>query len=475
MGTVRRAAGNFLSLSAAQIMSQAILFLIIIYLARILGAAGFGKIAFAQAVVLYFSLLANLGLSTLGTREVARNRGEMDSYVGNILSLRLVLALLSFFLLFIFVGLIKKPTEVKYLIILFGLSLFPSASLLDWLFRGIEKMGSIGISRILDKLFYAGLIFFLVKDAKHIWVVPCLWLGGSLLASGFLVYVFTRQFGRPRLRFNLPFWKELARRALPMGAAFIMIQIYYNLDTVMLGFMRNDEVVGWYTAAYTVVLFVWAFIPIFINVIFPLMSKYHQQSKEKLRLVISSATKLMSTIALPLGMGGTILAKPIMSFLYGEKYINGVIAFQILIWAVVIISIRCTYEQSFLACNREKRYLLGVIVGASVNIVLNLILIPYFGLKGAAIATVISEFIFSLYMLAYFQILRRVRILKYLLKPFLAASLMGFLLYYLRNLNLFLSILVGITAYLVAILLLKGVTWKEVTQLKTQVMGRTKL
>ncbi|TET07589.1 flippase, partial [Candidatus Aerophobetes bacterium] len=297
MGTVRRAVKNFLSLSAAQIMSQAILFLTIIYLARTLGAAAFGKIAFAQAVVLYFALIANLGLTTLGVREVARDKDRIDNYIGNILSLRLVLALLSFFLLFIFVSLIKKPTEVKYLIILFGLSLFPSALLLDWLFQGVEKMGSIGISRILDKLFYAGLIFLLVKDAKHIWVVPCLWLGGSLLASGFLVYVFTRQFGRPRLRFNLSFWKELARRALPMGAAFIMIQIYYNLDTVMLGFMRNDEVVGWYTAAYKVVLFVWAFIPIFINVIFPLMSKYYQQSKEKLKLVISSATKLMSTIA----------------------------------------------------------------------------------------------------------------------------------------------------------------------------------
>lgn len=140
---------------------------------------------------------------------------------------------------------------------------------------------------------------------------------------------------------------------------------------------------------------------------------------------------------------------------------------------MVIISIRCTYEQSFLACNREKRYLLGVIVGASVNIVLNLILIPYFGLKGAAIATVISEFIFSLYMLAYFQILRRVRILKYLLKPFLATSIMGVLLYYLRDLNLFLSIAAGILIYLIAILALKGVTLAELKELKMHLMVRT--
>lgn len=473
MGTVRRAARNFLSLSVGQIISQAILFLIIIYLARTLGAAGFGKIAFAQAVVLYFTLIANLGLTTLGIREVARNKDRVDNYVGNILSLRLVLALLSFFLLLAFVSLIHKTTEVKYLIVFFGFSLFSSALWLGWLFQGVEKMGFIALSRILDKFFYGALVFLLIKDSKQILTIPWLYTGGSFLASGLLIYILLKQFGRPRLKFDFPFWKNMIRRALPMGAAFIMIQIYYNFDTVMLGFMKNDEVVGWYNAAYKIILFVWAFIPIFVNVIFPLMSKYYQQSREKLQLLISSATKLMSSIALPLGIGGTILAKPIMSFLYGERFINGVIAFQILIWTVVIISIRCTYEQSFLACDKEKRYLLGVIVGASTNIILNLILIPYFSLKGAAIATLISEFIFSLYMFSYFQIVSRIKMIKYLLKPFLAASFMGFLLHYLENLNLFLSILIGITVYLIAILLLKGITWGELKELKTQIMEKT--
>ncbi len=472
MGSVRRTAKNFVSLSVAQMISQAVLFLVIVYLARILGAANFGKIAFAQAVVLYFTLIANLGLTTLGIREVARNRDKIDNYVGNILSLRLVLALLSFFLLLAFVGLIHETVEVKYLIIFFGFSLFSSALLLGWVFQGVEEMGFVAISRILDKFLYGALIFLLIKGPQQILTIPWLYTGGSFLASGFLLYIFIKQFSRPRLRFNLPFWKKMLRQSLPMGAAFIMIQVYYNFDIVMLGFMKNDEVVGCYNAAYKIVLFVWAFIPIFINVIFPLMSKYYQQSKEKLEHLISSATRLMSLIAFPLGVGGTLLARPIMSFLYGEEFNNGVIALQILIWTVVVIAIRCTYEQSFLACDREKRYFWGVMVGASSNIALNLVLIPYFGLKGAAIATVISELVFSLYMFCYFNLVSRTRIVSQLLKPFLAASFMGFLLYYARNLYLLLSILIGITAYLIAILLLKGITWGELRELKAQIMEK---
>jgi len=472
MGSVRRTVKNFLSLSIAQIISQAILFMVIVYLARTLGAANFGKIAFAQAVVLYFTLIANLGLTTLGIREVARNKDRIDNYVGNILSLRLILALLSFFLLLAFVSLIYKSGEIKYLIIFFGFSLFSSALLLGWLFQGVEEMGFVAISRILDKFLYGALIFLLIKGPQQILTIPWLYTGGSFLASGFLIYIFIKQFGRPILRFNFPFWKKMLRQALPMGAAFIMIQVYYNFDTVMLGFMKNDEVVGWYNAAYKVVLFIWAFIPIFINVIFPLMSKYYQQSKEKLEHLISSATRLMSIIAFPLGIGGTLLARPIMSFLYGEEFSNGVIALQILIWTVVVIAIRCTYEQSFLACDREKRYFWGVMVGASSNIILNLILIPYFGLKGAAIATVISELVFSLYMFYYFNLVGRIKMLGFLLRPFLAASYMGFVLYYLKDANLLLSILIGVITYFAAVFLLKGVTWAEVKELRAQVIQK---
>lgn len=202
------------------------------------------------------------------------------------------------------------------------------------------------------------------------------------------------------------------------------------------------------------------------------MSKYYKQSRKKLEHLISSATRLMSTIAFPLGIGGTLLARPIMNFLYGEEFNNGIIALQILIWTVVVIAVRCTYEQSFLACDRGKRYLAGVMVGASTNIILNLILIPYFGLKGAAIATVISELVFSLYMFYYFDLVSRIRILGFLMRPFLAASFMGFVLYYLKDTNLLLSILIGVSTYFVAIFLLKGVTWAEVKELRMQMMQK---
>ncbi len=473
MSTLRRIIKNFLSLSFSEIVLRFISFFIVIYLARVLGAADFGKISFAQTLILYFMLITNLGLDTLGVREIARGKDNIVNYTGNIITLKLFLAIFSFCLMLVFVNFIHKPFQVKYLIIFYGFSLFPSALLLEWFFRGVERMEFIGISRILGKLPYALLVFLLVKSSKQLLLIPYLSLTGSLIAIGFLIYIFTKQYGKLRLVFNFPHWKGLIRRALPIGASSIMIQIYYNFDIVMLGFMKGDEVVGCYNAAYRVILFAWMFFPLFIHTIFPLMSRYYKESQEKLKVLISSSTRLLSIIGLPLGIGGTILAKPIMRLLYGEGFDNGIIAFQILIWSVVIICLRCTYEQSFLACDKEKRYMFGVMSGALTNIGLNLILIPLFGLKGAAVATVISEFVFSLYLFFYFQIVNRVKIISYCLKPFIAAILMGFIVYYVRNLNLFLSIFIGIISYFIFILLLKGITFKEISELKKQIVKRT--
>jgi len=463
MNTVKRVTKNFLSLGISKIISQVITFVVIIYLARVLGPANFGKISFAQVVILYFMLISDLGLTTLGVREIARDKDDINNYVNNLVTLRLLLTIFSFCLMLGFVSIIHKSAEVKYLIIFYGLSLFPFALGLEWLFRGIERMEFIGISMILNKISYGILIFALVRNAGNLLTIPFFWVGGNVVGVMFLIYIFIKYFGKIRLKFNFSLSKNLMKKALPMGTAIIMTQIYYNFDTIMLGFMKEDRVVGWYNAAYKIIFFIWAFIPLFIDTVFPLISRYYKESKEKLKTLISSSTRLLSTIALPIGVGGTILAKPIMNFLYpGGKFDNGIIVFQILIWSIVIISVRCIYEQSFLACDREKRYLLGVIIGAITNIGLNAILIPLFSLTGAAIATVISELTFSLYMLFYFRIIKRRIIGKHVLKPSLAAIFMGIIVYYMKGFNLFFSVSAGMVSYLAIILLIKGVTFKEI-------------
>ncbi len=472
MNTARRIIRNFLSLSFAQLISRFIFFLAIIYLARILGPEDFGKINFAQAVVLYFILASNLGLTTLGAREVARNKNKTGDYVHNIVTLRLTLALLSFCLLLVLAFLIPKLAEVRYLIIIYGFSLFSSALLIEWVFQGRERMGFIGIARIVDKVLYGVLIYILIKNSERLWLVPWLCLAGAVIACGFLIYVFVRQFGEIKLSFNFSFWKSMLGVALPMGLAWMMIQIYNNFDTIMLKFMKGDEVVGWYNAAYKIIWFIFMLGGLYIITIFPVISRFYKESSEKLRVLLSLSAKLMITLGLPLSIGGVILAKPIIHLFYGIQYDNGIIAFQILIWYVFISFICMVYANSLLACNREKKYAIGVALAAATNLILNIFLIPSFGLIGAAVATVVAEGVLFIYAYREFQKVEKVEFRKYLLKPFVSALLMGIFLYSNLNRNIFLLISLGIVIYIALLFLLKGISKEELVLMKESFLKR---
>lgn len=472
MSTLRRLVKNFFSLVSARIISASLGCVVTIYLARVLEATNFGKICFAQAALIYFKLIANLGLAILGVREVARNRERIKNYLNNILTLRLFLTLISFLLLTVFVIVIPKSIETKYLILLYSLSLLPYALLIEWVFQGIERMEFVGISRILNNLLYALLVFLLVKNVKQLLLIPCLWLLGSLAATGFLIFIFVKQFGRIRLRINIPFWKDLLKQSLPMGAAFIMIQVYYSFDTVMLGFVKGNEVVGWYNAAYKIILFLVGFAGLFGSIIFPPISKYFKESVKKLEKFLSYSSKLTIFISLPLAVGGTILAPAIMNLLYGSQYNNGIIAFQILIWSVFTVFANIPFASSLLACYRQKEYLYSVSAGAMVNIILNLYLIPRYSLIGAAVATIVAEIIVLSMLYHYSQKIVRVRVKKNILKPLTASLPMGIFIYF-AKLNLFIEIAMGMAIYLLVSLMIKEIAKEDLALIKGIVQRKT--
>ncbi len=464
MNAPQRILKNTFSLLFSGIIARLLGFIGIVYLARVLGPGDFGKINFAIAIIAYFALIANLGLPLLGTREIARERDKIKDYLDSILTLRLCLALLSFGLLFLLALFLNKPSEIKHLILLYGLGLIPSALLLDWAFQGVEKMEYIGLGRILSGGVNLGLVLWLIKGPEQLLLIPCFGIAGSLLAAGVLVSIFARSFGKPRFKFDLIFWKTLLRQALPLGISIGLIQVIYNIDTVMLGFMRSNAEIGYYNAAYKIILALIMVGAVYFDAIFPVISKYYITSSESLRKLQSYTAKLMVAISLPLAVGGTILAKPIMNLLYSPEYDNGIIAFQLLIWVVALIYINMIYARGMWACNRQNEYLKIVTTQALVNIGLNLILIPPLGITGAAISTIWAELLGFFFYYREFNKVVAVPIHNHILKPLLATIPMALCLWWGLNglnLNVFLLIFTGIVVYFIFMLLTRGVNREE--------------
>lgn len=475
LNSTERILKNFIPLSVAELLSKFLLFISVTYLARTLSPGGFGKINFATALLAYFALMSSLGLDILGTRELSCHREKIKDYVGNILLLRLLLALASFLLLALTASILSKSSEIRTLILLYGLSLFPSALLIDWAFQAMEKMVYAGLASVVRDLTFVLALLLVVKSHQNLLLVPVLQTLALLIASSLLLLIFRLNWGNPKFSLNFDLWRDLLKRAIPIGFSLFVVPIFISFDVVLLGLMRSNEEVGYYSAAYKIILFLTGLIGVYYTAAFPIFSQLYRTSLKSLQKAISHSVKLAASVALPLGIGGTLVAKPLLIILFGQAYSKAAPAFQILIWAVVIIYLNIGYSRALLATNGEKYFAWGVIVPALSNLLLNFILIPPWGMVGAAIATLVAEA--AGFAIMYWGLSRLISapFSPFLPRPLLASLPMAAWILVFSQPNLLFLIFQASLVYFLSLYLVKGVTRDEIGVLIQTLSARKSL
>ncbi|MCG7847721.1 MAG: flippase, partial [ANME-2 cluster archaeon] len=299
----------------------------------------------------------------------------------------------------------------------------------------------------------------------------------STIILGYSFVVCAWKFVLPKIKVDLDFWKSTLKEALPFGLTGIFVTIYYWIDSIMLSLMQGDEAVGWYNAAYRLIM-VLLFIPSILNmVIFPAMSRFFITSKESLRFAYEKYFKYMAIVGIPLGLGTTLLADRIILLIFGAEYINSVIALQILVWSSVFIFLNGAFARLLEASNYQMTITKITGICMVENVVLNLIIIPKFSYIGASATTVITEFTALIlciivssnigYNISKNNIINA-------LKVVIASLVMGLLIINSEDLNSFFLILASIALYFSVLYLLKGFSKDDVTLLMA-ITNKTKL
>jgi O-antigen/teichoic acid export membrane protein len=386
---------NFSSLFFGQVAARGLNFLAIAYLARVLGSDGFGMINFAQAILAYLMVSCTLGLDVFGTREIAANHKiKKELFIGNLLALRVGLALISLLGLGIFILTINKPTLEKEVMFAYGLYIFPFVFYLGWVFCGIERMEYIGIAAVLSRLAFLATVVVLIKNPGNVIFVPYLWFTAAVVESLFLIFSYPK-FGSIKFNVHLPEWKLFIKDSAWIGISIILLQIYSNFNMVMLGFMKTNHDVGLYSAASKIILFIVAIGAFYNNSIFPVISRYTKDSKLKLKRFIHKTISFIGVGGVGLWILLFIFARQIIVLAYGDGYQGSVLAFQILSLTIVIGIIRLICISVLIASNKIRESLWGVGIGCGINVTLSLLLIPRYGIVGAAVTTVIGEIIIT--------------------------------------------------------------------------------
>lgn len=467
-----RLAKNIGALTISEFVSRGLGFVLSIVLARSLGEAGFGQYAYALALVSVLSIVSNFGLSVFMVRDVARVHGLAGEYLGKAVMVKSIVALLCVLGALSVNLLLGYPWELILVALLLSLSL-PFQSLLQScqsIFQALERMEYIGGLSVARSTLSLLLIVGVLSLGYALPTMMFMQTVSYAAIAGLAFYVLKRQIGPVRLSFPQGELLSFVRGGLPFLYITLVYVLFYRMDVLMLQKMKGEAAVGWYGAAYELVNGFY-FIPIILSTaLFPVFSRQSSTSLEELRESCGYALKYLLMMAVPLSVGLWILAPEIIPLLYGDRFLLSIGTLQVLSATLCLFFPDEILAYVLTSLDRARELVLINIAGLATNIALNLWLIPVYGHRGAAVATVMALAVATL--LTYWRVaacLKRLPFFSLYAKPLLSAAGALAILYLFRVEHIALKALVGMGSYVGLLFLCNAITLEEIQQVRKAV------
>ena len=460
---MKRLTSNFLSIIGSDVARRVLGFFTIAYLARIITTADFGAINIGYTILSYALMISSGGLNTFGAREVARSVSM--EFVNSMLSLRFVAALLVYGIVSLVTISCIPSTDLASLVMVFCLSLFAHAVLLDWFFQGKEEMGIVGIGRFASAAVYLVLIVVFVRSSSALKLVAVAAVVGDVVATIILLLFYSKRNRGVRFHFSSSGWKLFLAQAFPLGTGSMLAHFSVNLPPLVIGIFLTNADVGIYSAASKMVFFLLMFDRVLATLLLPASARLHAYSPEALSSTLNAALRWILIVALPLSVGGTLLAERLITVVFGAQYQLSAIVFQVLIWYFFFTMIHTIYTSGIVVVGKEREYSRVMIISAIIYGISVIVCTKLFGVIGGAAAVVGSEAITLILMRRSFHESAKTVLPKSLPLLLLAAVIMGVVLMVLPSMHLILSVLVGAGVYAIVLMGTRAVTIADVLAL----------
>ena len=364
-----------------------------IWVARYLGPERFGLFSYAQSFVGLFVVIATLGLDAIVVRELVKNESKRDALLGTAFVLQLAGAFIVLLILAIAINFTSNNTSTNILIfIIASATIFQSFNVIDYYFQ----------SKVLSKyVVYANMITLLISsiikialiinEAPLVTFAYVILFDSIILSLGFLYFYLHAHLSFRTLKFEGSLAISLLKDSWPLILSGVVISIYMKIDQVMIKEMLGPGAVGQYAAAARLSE-AWYFIPVVIcSSLFPALINIKKQSKELYYARLQKLYDLMVWLGIAVALPLAFFSDWIVGFLYGEQYSQAGSVLVIHIWAGVFVFLGVACGKYLTAENLTKKYFHRTLFGAILNIVLNYVLIPKYGISGAALATLTGQ------------------------------------------------------------------------------------
>ena len=373
------------------------------YVTRILGVNGYGKENFISSIISYFLLLASLGISSYGIREGVRvkdKKREFDSLVSELFTINIISTIVSYGIFLLFLLFSNKMREYAVLALILSIKILLQPMSLEWIYNVFEDYIFITIRTIVIQIFSVIYLFLWVTDKQDVYQYA-MYLVISSVAINISNYIYSKKYCKIEIKFS----KKILCHIVPIFILFfssIASQIYVNADTTMIGFMKNDSEVGLYTAATNIYNMLRNILGALVTVFSTRLACEFVLNKEKYSRLFSKLFQSIIIFCIPISIGCIFLARDMILILNGNSYLEAGTSLRILACALNFSVIGSLFSTGVLIPSKqEKIILMATIVGAILNIGLNIVAIYRFGICGAAITTCISELIVMIIQIHY--------------------------------------------------------------------------
>lgn len=495
MSTARKILFN----TGSQILAKGVLaiigFVTVKIITNYLGVQGYGYYTGVYDFIAFFGIASDLGLYTIAVREMAREEGDVEKIVGNILSIRTILVFLTMGAAFI-TSFLYFPSGTDIILPL-AVSVAAAATVLALLTGTIStvlqvnyKMQYNAAASVVGKVFALAYMLYII----FVWS-PTPEGGGfyHLFAAGIIgngalfgiTYYYASKYTRIRFRFDWKFIKEVVIKSLPYGLALILNNLYFRIGSIMLLPLVGPEQTALYGLPLRVLEAI-AILPLyFMNAVLPTLTKALKAKTDYYKKIIqySFDALVMGGVAMAIGMSA--IAYQVIYLLSNEAFLSrpsegfygSDIALQIVIFALAFSFINTLFGFILVAINRQSKLLYINGTGAALAIILNLILIPQLNARGAAITDIIVEFVVALgaYLMAKKYLDFKINFLN-TFKILFAGIVMGLTVYFLKdstyylfnlqNKNIIFLIPLGAVIYIGLLFMLKVITPEMIKMLK---------
>lgn len=390
---------NFLIASLSRAVTAIIGVVIISFLTRHLGQAGYGAYETVLSYLFIFTVLADFGLHVIHVREISRYPEKEEYISGNIFTLRLISLVLVMALALIIGVFLSYPEEIKSGILIASIFvLFSSLSqILAGIFQKYHTFYLVSFSDVLTRLVQLGLVFYAVKAGSGLLVF--IWILSLTAGAQFVIIFFlSRRFIRFNLVFDLSYARGILKSSLPVVLSILFTAIYIRTDALMLSLVKPVSDVGVYRLAAKILETIVFFPALLIELIMPSFSNLAFESDLLFKKIFRKTFNILFLSAIPVVISLIVFAEPIVSILGGKEFAASALPLKILALVVGMVFLNNLGGKALIVLELQKTGMWIYLSGAVLNIAANLIVIPKYSYLGASATTLMTEIVVTVMM-----------------------------------------------------------------------------